>query len=475
MAIRKIWIYPPLAIARVGGSPNPLEAFFWGPNDVRPEGTGQTTILPAETLSIQDDGTLRSYIPDRPIRFKDNDLFRPVCPFFELHGEWSENGAPVEGPITPEVLANHNSSISDLNWTVDVANRKAFHMSQDRGALVTASVNCGGDAVGLHELQGTSPSEAAEPLIPPGKSIRLGSVCIVKPSPEFPEIRLRFHPGKGAFYGPKNLQRRWDVRLPSENLILNTRSPWCHWRPTRDDPRGEPGGQYAQDENNISYGMIDDVCDGIVTCSISRLGLTAHARVVSGPPDYAPDRRTFVSFADGLKDRISRQEVADPQAAYFDNGVCDAEVLDLMERVFETVSLANADYLNEKAHSSNAEYESLMGPEADAGAQKGTFAIEPPIKHIPLPLTVRGRNFHRRLANVTVLKDIMRKRPDAFRKFVRNPFNTDPFYNRQMPFGMRGADGAPLSLTPRQYAMFEGWIARLHNSDVDPPSDKDSS
>jgi hypothetical protein len=468
MAIEKIWLYPPLAFARVGGSSQPLEAFFWGPNDLSAAGTGQTTILPAETLRIEADDTLSAYIPDR-ILFKDREGFRPVCPFYELHGVWDE-GTRTEGLITTEVLARHGCSISDLEWTVEAANLKAYFMSGDPGAKVQARLSLRGDRAGRHELEAGSPSDAAEPLIPRHRTIRLGSVHVIRPSEEFPEVRLRFIPGQGKFYGPTDLLRRWDVSLPRENLILNPDSPWCRWKPTPPDPRGEPGGQYAQDENAVSYGMIDDVCDGIISCSIGKLGLKTWARVVSCPPDYAPDRRHLISIADGLKDRTSRDEVA--KDAYFeDKDLCDLEILDLMERVFETVSLTNVDVLNSRSHTENAEFARDLGDTAQ-NPDKSAFAVEPPIKDVPLPLTERARSFHRRLANITVLKDILRKDPQLFDKAVRSPFDTSPYYNRKMPLGMRGAAGSPLALTPRQYSFFQGWIARLHRDDSPAVEDK---
>src|SRR5262245_20747279 len=85
--LRKLLIYPPLAFARLGNCRTPLEAFSWGPNDNTPRGTGKTTILPASTMALADDGTLSPKTPVR-VRFKDNVGLRPVCPFFELYGEW---------------------------------------------------------------------------------------------------------------------------------------------------------------------------------------------------------------------------------------------------------------------------------------------------------------------------------------------------------------------------------------------------
>jgi hypothetical protein len=56
--IQQVWLYPPLAIARLGPSDIPCDSFNWGTNDMRPRGTGQTTIEPAETLHLAVDGTV---------------------------------------------------------------------------------------------------------------------------------------------------------------------------------------------------------------------------------------------------------------------------------------------------------------------------------------------------------------------------------------------------------------------------------
>jgi len=74
MPIEALWIYPPLAFARLGASNIPLESFVWGEDDTTPRGTGKTTIAPATTLRVADDGTISSYVP-KNIRFKDEQRF----------------------------------------------------------------------------------------------------------------------------------------------------------------------------------------------------------------------------------------------------------------------------------------------------------------------------------------------------------------------------------------------------------------
>ena len=95
--IKRIWLYPPLAFARVGSSPTPCENFYWGPDDLSPQGTARTQIVGAETLEVAEDGTVtvRPPSPSGSVVFKDGDAFRPVCPFFELHAAWEIGRAHV--------------------------------------------------------------------------------------------------------------------------------------------------------------------------------------------------------------------------------------------------------------------------------------------------------------------------------------------------------------------------------------------
>ena len=356
MKIEHLWFYPPLAFARLGGSDIPLECFYWGVDDNLPHGTGKTTILPGLTLLVGDDGELSSYVPTE-ITFKDHDLFRPVCPFFELHARWTnDQGTLEEGPVTEQLLEGAKLKLSDLSWEISVANLKPFNMTQKYETRIECSVTFRGDDVLAKPLLGKAPDDATNPLVPKDRSIPLGSVRLTKPNTGFPGVRLRFTPGKGFFYGPTNLKDRWQtIDLDDKFLYLNKDSAWCSWRPAADDSRGTPGGQYAQDANGVSYGMVDDVCDGIITCRLNTHAtgeaavLVSHARISVAPPDYAPDRRHLVSLADGLKDRVDRQDVfADDYLSDID--LCDAEIRELLQRIYETASLNNVDVFNQRVN-----------------------------------------------------------------------------------------------------------------------------
>ncbi len=452
--VTRLWLYPPLAFARLGNADTPLDAFVWGPNDDTPRGTGTTTVQPAETLSIRADGTVFSWLPAQ-VCFQDETGIRPVCPFFELHGEWTDAAGTHRGPLTPAVV-----DAAELRWRVDVANHKPFNMTQDEQTKIAASVALNGDAcASAAELQGRSPQGAATPLVPADRYIPLGFVRLTRPNERFPEFRLRFTPGRGKFFGPASLPDSWKAHIPPEQLFLNGASAWRTWKYLPSDPRAVPKGQYAQDDDGMSLGLVDDVCDGIVTCSLAGTDLApAVARIVVGPPDYAPDRRPPVSLADGLKDRVDRAEVLDPRYVA-DVALVSREVGDLLERAFETAGNMNVDALDNLwsdvenpwiARQRNIPYDPANRLEP----------IEPTASN-PLPLTAHARATHRRFFSLEVLTDFVRKHPEVIQERIREPGAADPFFDPKMPMLMRGSTGDPLHLTRRQYDLLVAWARKL--------------
>jgi hypothetical protein len=456
--IQKLLLYPPLAIARVGPSETPCESFHWGPNDLRPRGTGKTTIVPDETLHVSEDGTVTSSLPAQ-IAFKDAAGFKPVCPFFELHGEWTEGEETVRGPITPEVLAQCGLTPHDLAWRIEVGNLKPFHLTLAPDDRIIATVELAGDVTERRPLKGVSPAGAQQPLVPSGQGLPLGSVQLTKSTEAFPELRLRFTPAAGHTYGPVNLPERSQVFvLPQDRLILNPAAAWCNFVPRDGDPRTNPGGLYATDDDGVSLGLTDDVCDGVIRCALAGVP-SAVARIVVGPPDYAPDRRPFTSLADGLTDRVQRADVHDPE--YVEDRISTSiEIRDLMERILETMELVNVDAQNERARFENRAIAIGQGLPPDAGEDKAFPRMEPVLGR-PFPLTELGRQMHRRFVALEVFEDILRERPELLDQLVRKPMEGDRYYDRRMPAMMRGSDRLPMHLTRRQYDLLAAWVERL--------------
>ena len=467
--IEKLWLYPPLAIARLGTSTNPCANFHWSTNDLRPRGTGKTTIKPIQTLHVATDGTLTASIPTE-ISFQDEQGFKPVCPFFELHGQWRTDTGVREGAITPQVLAQFGLTTRDLQWKVEVANLKPFHYTLARGDRIVATVEITGDVTTRHPLLGISPTDGSPSLANATNPLPLGSIQLTRPNDAFPEIRLRFTPATGAVYGPTNLQQRLDAlrqrvsnsqwlnfQLPSERLILNPAAAWCQFF-LSDDPRTNPGGLFAtEDDTGFSLGLVDDVCDGMITCSVQ--GLSAVGRIVVGPPDYAPDRRPLTSLADGLSDRVSRQRVSEPDYVE-DMNLTTAEVGDLMERVLETMEAMNLDHQNNRIRGENRSIALTQGLPENAAEDKAFPRMEP-ILGRPLPLTEFGRQRHRRFVSLEVWEDRLRENPELIAKWIRQPMTGERYYDRKMPALMRGSDRYPMHITRRQYDLLVAWVNRL--------------
>src|SRR6478609_9120085 len=105
MTIKEIRLLPPLALARLGSSPEPLENYELEiPDAVQPR-----TIVPAESLRLDADGNLTVTRSLGPVQFRDgNHLIKPVAPFFELFARVDES--PEWVPVTEALLAANGLS-----------------------------------------------------------------------------------------------------------------------------------------------------------------------------------------------------------------------------------------------------------------------------------------------------------------------------------------------------------------------------
>jgi len=102
-------------------------------------------------------------------------------------------------------------------------------------------------------------------------------------------------------------------------------------------------------------------------------------------------------------------------------------------------------------------------PGVTTRAQADHRAFEPPTatRAMPLPLTERARQYHRRFIVGDVLAELLRKRPDLLREVLREPLSDSPFFDQKMPALMKDASGGPLHLTRRQYHILLCWAAGL--------------
>ena len=532
--IRKIWLQQPMAFARVGISPNPLAAFRWTDPDLRPRGTGRTTIAPAPTFALDADGAMRR-IPDSEFTlFKDEYGIRPVCPFFELHGEY--DGRKTDSTVlTEEILRECGLSLAQVSWSIHHANHKAYSLTSAEGDRVEARLAVRGDDHGRRDLIGSSPVDAPNPLVPATPGIKMGAVQIVRPTSESPAIGLRFFAPAGHAYAPSDIQKRlsaregpidwiialfklnsdWDdFALPKERCFLNPQSAWPGYRfltygqilralprvlsrpraffslfrhvqrsellrfvlgPTGNAGKLPPGlfaSCYGHGAILASLGLIDDLGDGIITCEVDGVGV-ARARIAVGPPHFAPDRRPPVSIADVLTDLTRRAEVRIPAWSEGANwAMTENEMHDLLDRAYETAALSNLDAWVDELRSEN-ESDAIYrnDPETPPHPDKLLWHDLSTETVLDLPLSEHARWRHRRNSAFEFFEQLVRDSPHLMKHWIRDP--SEPrslYYDKRMPALMRGADRRPLHLTRRQLAQLRQWIERLRASDPEKPS-----
>ncbi len=120
--IQAIFIDPPIAVARLGGSSTPMESFRWVDSS---DPHLQTVIAPDWSLDVDADGVATPRLPDS-LSFRDGGLIRPVAPFFELWTLMGEDGSDPatwqQAPLTLDVLTRVGGSFT---ISADARNRKA--------------------------------------------------------------------------------------------------------------------------------------------------------------------------------------------------------------------------------------------------------------------------------------------------------------------------------------------------------------
>src|SRR5262245_6082291 len=163
--IRTLFFLPPMAIARVGTSDTPLDAFSWA-EDQRFFGAGRTVVVPQVSLEVLPDGSVEPYLP-RHLRFKDASGIRPVCPFLELHALCEVEGTNerVESPLTPGLLKENEMNLRHLSFRVEAANRKAARRTGDDACAFEAQELIEGDDHSRHPLNAYTHALKGKPLV----------------------------------------------------------------------------------------------------------------------------------------------------------------------------------------------------------------------------------------------------------------------------------------------------------------------
>ncbi len=363
--IQAIYCDPPIVVARLGGSPTPVVAYSWeeSPN---PRNDGDTVIAPEWSFEILPDSSVSPFKPDS-VRFRDGPLIRPVCPFIEIWARLGERGSAEstwrDVPLTETLLESFGADRSAIRFTVDARNLKAARRTQDPNLAygLFPSVSVRGDQHSPVPLLAVSPPGVRQPMIPRDRNIPVGFVQVLRPrpnpaSPTWPAgidtdvIRLRFTPGRGQVYGPREATEPTPQStvppVPEANGFLNSRAGWFN-----SDAQGggilQPADTFDF-RGSSSLGVVDDTCEGrievelrLAATAAAARSLRAHANVLVGPPDWAPDRRPFLSIADELNDRSAD---AAARNAELTGPELERWVEDLFERAYETVSLMNVDH-----------------------------------------------------------------------------------------------------------------------------------
>lgn len=153
----EVFFNPPMAVARFGASPTPLDAFEWRVSRDA-QGRVLTVVEPALSLAVASDGTAQPYLPEH-IRFKDDDgSVRPVAPFFELWARLqSPEGELSEQPFTLDLLDKLHLTLRHIAVEVHAANLKAARRTDDPACGFQARVAFGGDDHAARPLMASSP------------------------------------------------------------------------------------------------------------------------------------------------------------------------------------------------------------------------------------------------------------------------------------------------------------------------------
>ena len=519
--IQKLFINPPIAIARLGGSTTPQKVYRWvqSPN---PRSNGETTIEPDWSLEVQSDGTVEPVLPTS-LSLRDGGLIRPVCPFFEL---WASVGEPgsnsatwKDAPVTPDLLTKQGVSLSGLLIKVDAKNFKAFRRTSNLelqfGTFPPLEVR-GDNFTSTPILAGSPPGvPAVRRMIPANRSIPLGSFQVMRSRPQpaptpnhawtqlengMPRvnvevIRFRFTPARGHFYGPPNTAQLHPLPggesfapVDPTRAFLNASAGWQGARADAtapDAPSDTYDGADVNPTNNPSLGVVDDTCEARIEISLSspaNISLTASANVFVGPPDFAPDRRPFLSLADELNDRAGDSGA---RTALMLASECDAWVEDLFERIYETLSLLNLD-LQRRAKALRLTGDRLAPipiPKDNTIDQRramgGQDALRNPSFALPganqddikLPLSDHARMRHRMLADLEALRDFVGQNPGRLAELIRSSFEAERgetangigTTTMRMPPFMRNSNAGPLTLATWQYDLLIAWVKAIES------------
>lgn len=444
MTIAEIRILPPFAIGRLGASETPLENYDLVVDDDNILGFRE--IKDAETFRVdRKTGEITgTYVPDR-VRFRDGGAIRPVAPFLEVFARTADDTLE---PLTLDLLKKHGLTPASLKWRVEVGNLKIFRRTLADEDRIEAKAEFNDHMA--HALQGHCGNFID------GKILPLGFAQYIKPTPKFPELRLRFTPAAGWVYGASdkrktvdhfdNIVEMTDPILSPERIVYDPKKGKWLGFDDNDTPVAErtmPAQIYAgysdpKSGDQISWGYLDDECDGIVTATLTIDGkeLSAFARIAAGPPTFAPDSIPIRTVADELD-----QALLGPDT---DAGVTLEEAEEIVRRAVESVRLMNTAAMNGNTIDGRTNAASTM-------VRQDSNDFSRYFQPIMTPTSVDN---HALLALHQNILTALRSGTGAwFAQALRQPEDIGDLSDagrRKMPALMRGADGRMLTLSRRQ-------------------------
>jgi hypothetical protein len=397
-------------------------------------------LIPATTFEIDDQtGAIARPVVPSAVTFTENGQVRPVAPFLEV---WALVGSGELEPLTVELLKHNNDlTPADVRWRVEVANHKIYRRTKKAADKIHASTPTFSDHL-PHPLDGNCANFWPESFVP------FGSVRYIKPTPAFPEIRLRFTPAGGFVYGSSRSAPSASPGPSDENLravVYDARKDrgkgtWLGYtEPTTSSGQAEltqPSPIYAgQQEGNdfVSKGYLDDECDGLVHVELTfgSKTLSAYARIGAGPPAYAPDTFPVRTLLDELEQAMYGPFVTEAEASL-------ERVEEIIRRAFETMRL-----MNTKAMNAGAGYNNM--------ARMDNLDASRAMESIMAPALVENRSLLS--LHQSVLTALRSGTAPWFVDVIRNYDQVGDLSDkgrRKMPALMRGADSRHLALTRRQ-------------------------
>ena len=451
MMIKELRILPPFAIGRLGSAPEPLDNYTIEDDPDHP--LGFRRIRPAETLLIDDtSGEILGTRTPKAMEFKTADQkIRPVAPFLEVFVVTDQDELQ---PLTADLMERHKATIS---WRVTVANRKIVRRTRNEDDLVSADT---GD-FSNHDVQPLRGK--CNHFIPEDAFVDFGQVRFIRPTKQYPQIRLRFTPAKGLIYGPTRDKAKPDPAIPGDRAIYDRTKGWFEFDADKDTdvdqdkfPFSEtlPPALYAISSpaptwlhNNVATGRgyFDDACDGFVEVKLAIGGkdklLEAKARICAAPPALVPDSLFVRSLVDDLEQVIHGPEIAAEEPIE----VTHARAKDIVRRAYETVRFMNVAVMNGNNFKGRAALWLDSMPEEEAA---GTQRAIRPVMGPGTVDTYAIMGLHGQ-----VLAALEGGTAAWFTRILRQPYEVSDYTDRgrrKMPALMCGADNSYLALTYRQ-------------------------